>query len=334
MTTNGESHGRWSTSAPTRDHNEANAQLNDQLQESGLYLDEDTAKETRFIHEIIQNADDNAYGKSATNGISPTFSLSLKGVGFKAVFRIADVVHVASGHSDFKLDNRHGMIGVLLPLHLYEKERDPVRIIVRRNLLEDVDPRVERSLVEFSSCLFSINDFDRIPLVSQILKVDLSETCELLEEVDVRCPLTSNHDMSDNALAVVTPKDITRALAFGKTAVTAQQQKRFEEIGLKAEAYVNDFFEKRIPDWDSKTHWTSHLRELRGYPAFCSDESTMADFKHTDKGGEHMLPVLQKLRALPGLWCRQTITYHFEVKGTVFGCDEPFRPSQKQMDLL
>lgn len=113
------------------------------------------------------------------------------------------------------------MIGALRPLHLYEKERDPVRIIVRRNLLEDVGPRVERALVEFSSCLFSINDFDRIPLVSQILKIDLSETRELLEEVDVRCPLTGNHDMSDNALAAVTPEDTTRALAFGKTAVTA-----------------------------------------------------------------------------------------------------------------
>ncbi|GJC97249.1 Heterokaryon incompatibility [Colletotrichum higginsianum IMI 349063] len=252
MTTNGESHGRWSTSAPPRDRNEANAQLNDLLQESGLDLDEDTAEgfkqgiiyrsleillqqlystETRFIHEIIQTADDNAYGKSATNGIPPTFSLSLKvgrtgctgekGVGFKAVFRIADVVHVASGHSNFKLDNRHGMIGALRPLHLYEKERDPVRTIVRRNLLEDFGPRVERVRLEFSSCLFSINDFDRIPLVSQILKVDLSETRELLEEVDVRCPLTGNHDMSDNALAAVTPEDTTRALAFGKTAVTA-----------------------------------------------------------------------------------------------------------------
>lgn len=99
MTTNGESHGRCSTSAPPRDRNEANAQLNDLLQESSLYLDEDTTEgfkqgiiyrsleillqqlystEPRFIHEIIQTADDNAYGKSATNGIPPTFSLSLK----------------------------------------------------------------------------------------------------------------------------------------------------------------------------------------------------------------------------------------------------------------
>ncbi|WQF83126.1 hypothetical protein CDEST_08140 [Colletotrichum destructivum] len=37
-------------------------------------------------------------------------------VSFKAVSRIADVVHVASGHSRFKLDNRHGMIGALCPL--------------------------------------------------------------------------------------------------------------------------------------------------------------------------------------------------------------------------
>ncbi|KAJ0165401.1 hypothetical protein CTA2_11383 [Colletotrichum tanaceti] len=231
-----------------------------------------------------------------------------------------------------------------------DKQRDFIRIIVRRNPFKDLDLRVERALVEFFSCLFSINDVNRIPLVSQILKVDLSETRELLEEVDVRCPLTGSYDLSGHSLATVKPEDTTRVLAFETATVAAQpiqsftapcaseivlsqRQKRFEGIGLKAEAHVNDFFETRIPDWDSKTHWTSHLREVRGYPAFCGDESTMADFTYTDKGGEHMLPVLQKLGVLPNLWCRQTITYHFEVKGTVFGCEEPFRLSQKQMDL-
>ncbi|GJC82809.1 hypothetical protein ColLi_05647 [Colletotrichum liriopes] len=39
-----------------------------------------------------------------------------KGVGFKAVFRVANAVYVASGHYHFKLDNSQGMIGALRPL--------------------------------------------------------------------------------------------------------------------------------------------------------------------------------------------------------------------------
>ncbi|GKT42428.1 uncharacterized protein ColSpa_02609 [Colletotrichum spaethianum] len=182
---------------PPCNRDEADAQLNDLLRERGLYSNDGIADgfkhgiihrsleilsqqlystETRFIHEIIQNADDNAYGKSTARGSLPSFSLSLKvhdtgnsspvrnrtghkkyvpetscnedgfsiaqiaaltdigastktkckdvhggftgekGVGFKAVFRVADAVYVASGHYHFKLDNSQGMIGALRPL--------------------------------------------------------------------------------------------------------------------------------------------------------------------------------------------------------------------------
>ncbi len=37
-----------------------------------------------------------------------------KGIGFKSVFKVANVVHVASGHYQFKLDRREPL-GMILP---------------------------------------------------------------------------------------------------------------------------------------------------------------------------------------------------------------------------
>lgn len=113
---------------------------------------------TRFLLELIQNADDNRYHIS----VSPSLRLSLykrdggqyfrtdcnevgftlgqidalvglgkstktadgsraekgyigeKGIGFKSVFKVADVVHIRSGNYQFKLD-RNRPIGMLLP---------------------------------------------------------------------------------------------------------------------------------------------------------------------------------------------------------------------------
>ncbi|EFQ26640.1 uncharacterized protein GLRG_02460 [Colletotrichum graminicola M1.001] len=174
---------------PPRNRDEADAQLNSLLRERGLYSSDGThdgfkhgiihrslqilsqqlySTETRFIHEVIQNADDNAYGKSTAHGSLPSFSLRLKskdtsndtekytletscnedgfsiaqiaaltdigastktkckdvhggftgekGVGFKAVFRVADAVYITSGHYNFKLDNSQDMIGALRPI--------------------------------------------------------------------------------------------------------------------------------------------------------------------------------------------------------------------------
>ncbi|OHX00660.1 hypothetical protein CSPAE12_00691 [Colletotrichum incanum] len=192
-----EDRGHQPAATPPRSRDEADAQLNNLLRERGLHSNASTADgfkhgiihrsleilsqqlystETHFIHEIIQNAGDNAYGKSTARGSLPSFSLSLnsdstgngstvgnsterkkyiletscnedgfsfaqiaaltdigastktkckdvrggftgeKGVGFKAVFRVANAVYVASGHHHFKLDNSQGMIGALRPL--------------------------------------------------------------------------------------------------------------------------------------------------------------------------------------------------------------------------
>ncbi|KAH7024872.1 uncharacterized protein B0I36DRAFT_434452 [Microdochium trichocladiopsis] len=108
------------------------------------------AKSTRFILELIQNADDNHY----TPGSAPTIEFTLsgshlrvdcnetgftpnnvdaicsigrsskaaragyigeKGIGFKSVFRAADVVWVASGDYNFKFD-RQEKLGMIAPI--------------------------------------------------------------------------------------------------------------------------------------------------------------------------------------------------------------------------
>ncbi|KAH0427347.1 heterokaryon incompatibility [Colletotrichum camelliae] len=131
----------------------------DQLDGSLTVLSEQLYnKDTHFILELIQNADDNAYGAST----NPSFGMRLdkndsnctfqtgcnelgftieqvdalcriasstkknkkdvrtgyigeKGIGFKAVFKVADVVYIKSGFYSFKLDKRNGMVGTLLP---------------------------------------------------------------------------------------------------------------------------------------------------------------------------------------------------------------------------
>ncbi|EMT60922.1 hypothetical protein FOC4_g10012210 [Fusarium odoratissimum] len=68
---------------------------------------------THFILELIQNADDN-HTKAATIDNSKS-CIGEKGIGFKSVFKVADVVHVASGFYEFKLD-RNARIGMILPI--------------------------------------------------------------------------------------------------------------------------------------------------------------------------------------------------------------------------
>lgn len=51
--------------------------------------------------------------KGATNG--QRGYIGEKGIGFKSVFKVADVVHVASGHYEFKFD-RNEHLGMILPI--------------------------------------------------------------------------------------------------------------------------------------------------------------------------------------------------------------------------
>lgn len=49
-----------------------------------------------------------------------------KGIGFKSVFKVADVVHIASGHYEFKLDRRE-TIGMMLPIISHFPSDDRVK---------------------------------------------------------------------------------------------------------------------------------------------------------------------------------------------------------------
>ena len=111
-------------------------------------------KSTHFLSELIQNADDNLYqiatptlninftyhtrtlridcneigfsranveaickiGRSTkTKNDDLTSDIGEKGIGFKSVFKVADVVYVHSGHYSFKFD-KHARLGMIAPV--------------------------------------------------------------------------------------------------------------------------------------------------------------------------------------------------------------------------
>jgi hypothetical protein len=111
-------------------------------------------KSTHFLSELIQNADDNSYETSApTLNITFTYSnktlridcneigfgksnveaickigrstkaslgnttryIGEKGIGFKSVFKVADVVSISSGHYSFKFDKKE-TLGMIAPI--------------------------------------------------------------------------------------------------------------------------------------------------------------------------------------------------------------------------
>ena len=114
------------------------------------------AESTHFLHELVQNADDNAYNADCTPALHIEYEDGLllvrcnevgfsrqnveaicaigrsskggrdhrtdmqhrigeKGVGFKSVFKIADVVWIKSGYYSFKLDKSQPL-GMITPL--------------------------------------------------------------------------------------------------------------------------------------------------------------------------------------------------------------------------
>ncbi|KAF4412648.1 hypothetical protein CFRS1_v002707 [Colletotrichum fructicola] len=162
----------------------------DQLDGSLTVLSEQLYnKDTHFILELTQNADDNAYGASTI----PSFGMRLdkndgdctfqtgcnevgftvdqidalcriasstkknekdvrtgyigeKGIGFKAVFKVADVVYIKSGFYSFKLDKRNGLVGTLLPLpadfpasKYHEHDRSATRMTLLLKGIEQYD---------------------------------------------------------------------------------------------------------------------------------------------------------------------------------------------------
>ncbi|EMT62837.1 hypothetical protein FOC4_h10017656, partial [Fusarium odoratissimum] len=73
---------------------------------------------THFILELIQNADDNIYPPEVTPSLTLTLQrryIGEKGIGFKSVFKAADVVKIASGYYEFRFDRRESL-GMVLPI--------------------------------------------------------------------------------------------------------------------------------------------------------------------------------------------------------------------------
>ncbi|KAK3329233.1 hypothetical protein B0H66DRAFT_488127 [Apodospora peruviana] len=132
-------------------------------------------KPTHFLHELIQNADDNDYAPTTTPALSISYRdrvlqlssnergfskrnvealckvgsstkggsakalgyIGEKGIGFKSVFKVADAVWIRSGHYSFKFD-KGGKLGMLAPIWAdFPAEYDPGQTTLRLEMLPD-----------------------------------------------------------------------------------------------------------------------------------------------------------------------------------------------------
>ncbi|KAJ3939608.1 uncharacterized protein N0V96_010391 [Colletotrichum fioriniae] len=236
------------------------------------------------------------------------------------------------------------------------ESKDSVKIVVLEDPFKNSSPRVDKELVDFFIRLCAIEDVSRVSLVSLILKASFGDVRDLLEGANIRASTevldfcvdeAEQHAAAEDGeitglnaaargvfkqLSIGVPRLLSHATDHGPRIFTSAQQdlpSRFREIGLKAEIHVNNFFQQHLPDWKPEKHWTSHLREERGYSVFLGDESATADFSYTDTEGK----ILQAIGVVRESWSSHTITYHIEVKGTVCGFEEPFHFSQNQMNL-
>ncbi|KZP03485.1 hypothetical protein FIBSPDRAFT_941501, partial [Athelia psychrophila] len=160
------------------------------------FSDELYSKSTHFLLELIQNADDNTYAPGVLPKLCLTLGrgsngdvmmavhcnevgfkaedvvaickvgastkknvegyIGEKGIGFKSVFRVADVVHIASGDYKFKLDRREEL-GMITPIW---DDSSPARHAIPGwtafvlELAKSEDPKeIAARLVELSSSL-------------------------------------------------------------------------------------------------------------------------------------------------------------------------------------
>ncbi|KAF4412647.1 hypothetical protein CFRS1_v002706 [Colletotrichum fructicola] len=236
---------------------------------------------------------------------------------------------------------------------LIEQTDGFIDVYVLRDPFDNQDRRVSRELSKLFIDQYQITKPEHVTQLRDILGAKLSEMGDLLEEVGIRCPWseetpeeTTTQSRTVN-VATVSPVTSTAAKkvlqsvnVIGRTPSAfssrpnghnSTDRDRFKEVGVLGEAWMNEYFKKRISDWDPNLHWTSKLRVEKGYSDFEGDESKTADFTYMDEEGR-MLPVM----GLPSPaqdWGDKHITYHIEVKGTVLGNSEPFHMSQHQMDL-
>ncbi|KAJ0371881.1 hypothetical protein COL154_000567 [Colletotrichum chrysophilum] len=202
---------------------------------------------------------------------------------------------------------------------LIEQTDGFIDVYVLRDPFDNQDRRVSRELSKLFIDQYQITKPEHVTQLRDILGAKLSEMGDLLEEVGIRCPWSEETPEETNT------QSRTVNVATVSPATSTAAKKVLQSVKM------NEYFKKRISDWDPNLHWTSKLRVEKGYSDFEGDESKTADFKYMDEEGR-MLPVM----GLPSPaqdWGDKHITYHIEVKGTVLGNSEPFHMSQHQMDL-
>lgn len=185
------------------------------------YSDQLYEKSTHFLLELIQNADDNSYtsknptlnftyceghlrvdcnevgfspgnvraicdvGNSTKSGLGhSTRYIGEKGIGFKSVFRVANVVFISSRHFSFKFD-RTKTIGMIAPIwEKFPEEKSPDYTSFYLQLLgepteseviaeiQTLDPRMLIFLRQLREINLSITSVDRETRTQNLRRVD------------------------------------------------------------------------------------------------------------------------------------------------------------------
>lgn len=151
------------------------------------------SKDTRFVYELIQNAEDNNYSIARDKGMSPSLDFTIspneividsnedgfneenvraickiggstktassgfigeKGIGFKSVFKIASKVRVQSGPFCFAFDHGDDDHGLGMVTPINEDHE---------HLSEDTRTRFKLSLNQHSSFEVRVNEFQNLP---------------------------------------------------------------------------------------------------------------------------------------------------------------------------
>ncbi|KAF6818305.1 hypothetical protein CSOJ01_01946 [Colletotrichum sojae] len=257
------------------------------------------------------------------------------------VWKKAGSTELLTGSGDISVEKKDGFVNIFL-------RHDP----------NETHIQADGELAAFFVQLCSVTKIEFVTLVPLILKASDDDIRALLEKRGIPCPCTVGSETCDDdattrvtnesvlaiaarnggpAQRVITPPPSQRHNSSGNDespeTVDEEKLERFKKVGLKGETMVDAFFKKRISDWDANRHWTSKLREQEGYRPFTENESQFSDFTYTDEH-DHMLKVLQSRGIGCKEWAGQGITYHLEVKATVFGCDEAFSLSQSQMSMI